>query len=120
MTAPVMHNDVEDVQNYSAQLTSDADSWREIATSATAIADQLRSDAASWSGEWEPEGGYDTAVSAMCDRMTQLATMANGQADAIDKRADGAVTASLDMAETDEASAEAIDGIEIFVQGELK
>lgn len=120
MTAPVMHNDVEDVQNYSAQLTSDADSWREIATSATVVADQLRADAAAWTSEWVPESSYGDAVSTMCSRMTELASMANGVAAGIDTRSQRAGAASIDIAETDEASAASIDGIEIFVQQGVK
>ncbi|WP_100458583.1 hypothetical protein [Mycobacteroides abscessus] len=111
MTAPTITNDVEAVQEYSSVLTADADAWREIATSATAISEQLRNDAADWVATWEPEDGYGTAVSQMCDRMEALATAANATAAEIEKRADEAMNASLDMAATDDANGQALDNV---------
>lgn len=110
-------NNVEAVQEYSATLTADADAWREIATSATAISEQLRNDAADWVATWEPEDGYGVAVSQMCERMDALATAANTTAAEIEKRAEDAVTVSLDMANTDDANGRALDGIDVLASG---
>ncbi len=109
MTAPTMTNDVEAVQNYASQLTADSDAWREIAASATAISEQLRNDAADWVATWEPEAGYGVAVDQMCARMDELA--ASAAATEIEKRATGAVAASLDMADTDAQNGQALDNV---------
>ncbi|OKH71927.1 hypothetical protein EB73_09615 [Mycobacterium sp. SWH-M3] len=110
MTAPVI-NDVEAVQEYSATLTTDADVWREIATSATSISEQLRNDAADWVATWEPEDAYGTAVTEMCSRMDSLAAAANATAAEIEKRAATAVAESLNMADTDDANGQALDNV---------
>lgn len=118
MTDTITANDVEAVQEYSATLTADADAWREIATSATAIGEQLRNDAADWVATWEPESGYGVAVAQMCARMDALATAANATAAEIEKRAEDSVTASLDIAATDDENGRDIDGIDILARGD--
>lgn len=117
MTAPTITNDVEAVQAYSATLTADAHAWREIATSATAISEQLRNDSADWVATWEPEDAYGTAVAEMCSRMDSLAAAANATAAEIEKRAATAVAESLNMANTDEANGQDIDGIDVLASG---
>lgn len=106
-----MTNDVEAVQEYASQLTTDAGAWREIATSAKAISEQLRTDAAAWVATWKPDDGYGDVAAEMCSRMDSLAAAATATATEIEKRAEGAVAASWDMADTDEGNGQELDNV---------
>jgi len=113
MTAPVITNDVEAVAEYAQLLEGDAAGWQEIAATATGLADTLESEGAAWAGEWQPEGSYSGAVELMVARLRTLATNAESTARALVSRGEGAVKASRDQAETDEANGQDIDGIAV-------
>ncbi|MDO3357796.1 hypothetical protein [Mycobacteroides abscessus] len=113
MTAPVITNDIEAVQEYAQLLDGDAAQWQEIAATATGLADTLESEAAAWEGEWQPEGNYSGAVALMTARLRSLATNAESTARALVERGEGAVKASTEQANTDEANGTMLDDIPV-------
>lgn len=113
MTAPVITNDIEAVQEYAQLLEGDAAGWQEIAATATALADTLTSEGSAWEGEWQPEGNYSGAVALMVARLRSLATNAESTARDLVARGEGAVKASRDQADTDEANGTILDDIPV-------
>ncbi|MBN7481035.1 hypothetical protein [Mycobacteroides abscessus] len=113
MTAPVITNDVEAVAEYAHLLAGDAAGWQEIAATATELADTLESDGAAWEGEWQPEGNYSGAVALMVARLRSVAVNAEATAKALVRQGEGAVKASLGMADTDTENGQTLDGIAV-------